>query len=488
MRNKIIIILLIISSVLAGVKVPPAEAQIPPAFWTVPQTNKAYIFAGAWVGASNYRFYMQRGDGQRSRRHYFTIIGGNECLSLNPNENNLSNCLPSAAEEPNVIMPNEREQHRIRMEIPAGGFATETLTFCRGLEQENADCFPAGDGVTFVVSNLSSCATDGSSSYTLTVEADCSGSSCGTTTTHTRQGTFNTCSFPTPTPVATNTPVPSPTSVATATPIPSVTLAPSATPTTGGPTNTPIPPTPTGTVLFCHQNASITLPDVTPIPSGTPAVSTTPAVAEVTIQFTLKFQGVDRANIATEENKTQKIRVTVARQLADPLQDIGLQTILTKTYTDIPITVTGADAAGIALWQGEVPLTGITAGENYSVYIKGPKHLQRKFCQNNPTEQVEAGFPYRCLGTGTISFTQGINTLDFSGVLLQAGDLPSESGQQDGIINAYDVSSIVNILRDGENRNEVPLSIADIDLNGVVNAKDRSYLIETLEEKYGDEE
>jgi len=32
------------------------------------------------------------------------------------------------------------------------------------------------------------------------------------------------------------------------------------------------------------------------------------------------------------------------------------------------------------------------------------------------------------------------------------------------------------------------LMVADMDLNGVVNAKDRSYIIETLEEKYGDEE
>ena len=44
------------------------------------------------------------------------------------------------------------------------------------------------------------------------------------------------------------------------------------------------------------------------------------------------------------------------------------------------------------------------------------------------------------------------------------------------------------MIRNGFSKQPNDLIIADMDLNGVVNAKDRSYLVETLEEKYGDEE
>jgi hypothetical protein len=130
----------------------------------------------------------------------------------------------------------------------------------------------------------------------------------------------------------------------------------------------------------------------------------------------------------------------------------------------------------------------VVAGENYSVLVKGPKHLQRKFCIQNPTDRAEEGFPYRCLGAGTIAIGPDV-TLDFASVLLQAGDLPGgTAGGQDGIVNAYDVSLVLNMIRNGQSEVAGDLTIADMDLNGVVNAKDRSYLIETLEEKYGDEE
>lgn len=222
-------------------------------------------------------------------------------------------------------------------------------------------------------------------------------------------------------------------------------------------------------------------------PTPTPSPTSGPTV-DMTLDFKIKFQGVLLSNIADPNDNTQTVIVTVIKQIADPTSNIGAQTVFSKQYTDISVTTTGeTDANGIALWQGTVPLGQMEPSTAYSILVKGPKHIQRKFCTTNPTEDAEGGYPYRCLGAGTIQLAAGTNTLDFSGVLLQAGDLPGSNGQ-DGVVNAHDVSLVLNMIRNGLSTDPADLAVADMDLNGVVNAKDRSYIIETLEEKYGDEE
>ena len=248
-------------------------------------------------------------------------------------------------------------------------------------------------------------------------------------------------------------------------------------PPTVPPTDTPTePPTPTSIPPYCAQGASITL-------------SEPPATDAGTIRLRLKFQGVDEANIATQENRTQHVRVSVIKQLAETGTGLGLQTISSKTFSDVEVKTTGEkDANGISIWEGTFAPTAIAPGGNYSILIKGPKHLQRKFCENNPTEQAEEGFPYTCKVVGQITLSEQENVLDFSNVLLQAGDLPDTGRGQDGVVNAIDVSLVLNMIRNGFSEAPNDLLISDMDLNGVVNAKDRSYLVETLEEKYGDEE
>lgn len=237
------------------------------------------------------------------------------------------------------------------------------------------------------------------------------------------------------------------------------------------PTSTP-PRTPTPTI---------------PIGGGTPTATKGPSLG--ILKFRIKFQGVALNNIVSVANTTQQVRVFVIKQIADPQTNLGVQTISSTQFNNVVVRTTGdVDANGIAIWEGQVELDGVTADTQYSILIKGPRHLQRKFCENQPTEQAEEGLPYRCLGSGKISLQAGINQFDFSGVLLQAGDLPTTNGLQDGIINLHDVSVVLNMVRSGISTNPADLLVADMDLNGVVNAKDRSYLIETLEEKYGDEE
>lgn len=233
------------------------------------------------------------------------------------------------------------------------------------------------------------------------------------------------------------------------------------------------------------------LPTSTPRPTVTQRPTPTPTVPKQAVgilKFRIKFQGVELANIVDIANTTQKVRVVVVKQIVDQTSK-AVQTISSTAFKDVVVRTTGeTDQNGIALWEGQVEVYDFLVGNEYSLLIKGPKHLQKKFCQNNPQEQPEQGLPYHCVEKGKLTIKEGINTYDFSGVLLQAGDLPTTEGLQDSIINLHDVSALLNMIRDGINTAPENLIIADIDLNGVINTKDRSYLIETLEEKYGDEE
>ena len=231
---------------------------------------------------------------------------------------------------------------------------------------------------------------------------------------------------------------------------------------------------PTDTPAYCSQQSSITL-------SGAQAVD----AGAITLK--VKFQGSFLDNI-TQNNFVKNVKVTVIKQIAEGGTNIGLQTISSKTFNSVTLINTKhKDANGIAIWQGTFTPTGIAPGSNYSILVKGPHHLQRKFCVNNPTEKAEEGLPYICQKPGQISLTQNANVLDFSGVLLQGGDLPGPKGQ-DGVVNAYDISLLLNILNKGTSRDTNDVKTSDIDYNGIVNAKDRSNIIETLEEKYGDDE
>lgn len=274
-----------------------------------------------------------------------------------------------------------------------------------------------------------------------------------------------------PAPAPTNTPAPTSTPVPSSTPAPTVTGAPTLTTTPRPTPTTTVAPSPTSQPIpACTQAANITLP-------GSPATSPT-------LQFRLKLQGVETTNIGREADKLQKVRLSVYKQEKAPTGN-EITTTLIKEFKDVEIKMIENTTNSIAIWKGVLTLSGVNPGSKYVVLIKGPKHLQKKFCVNNPTENIEGGLPYRCLGgDGQITIQAGENLLDFSGVLLQGGDLPT----QDGIVNAYDVSLVINIIENGVSTDAEDLRVADIDLNGVVNAKDRSYLIETLEEKYGDEE
>lgn len=223
---------------------------------------------------------------------------------------------------------------------------------------------------------------------------------------------------------------------------PTVTLTPVATLT---PTATPtVTPTPTTTV---SPTPSVT---ATPTPTGTPPPNT-PVLA-----FKVKFQGVNQKPL-DDKQYTQRVKVRVVKGDFE------------KIYNGVSVT---SNDKGV--FSGSVTLSEVPPDSGYTVFIKGPKHLARKFCVNNQAE--------RCRGTGNITLATGNNNFDFSDVKvnLEAGDLPKD-GVQDGVVNSVDYS--LWKARIGQSLPEA-LAIADVNLDGVINVADWQLMRNTLETKY----
>lgn len=139
--------------------------------------------------------------------------------------------------------------------------------------------------------------------------------------------------------------------------------------------------------------------------------------------------------------------------------------------------------------EGPIPLIDVPAGNNYTIYIKGPKHLQERFCSDTQTG--------RCLaGQGRIILVVGENTFDFSKIALEAGDLPNPNTTpgQDGVVNSIDIE----LLRSHYCRKvaeygfsaciQTDLNIADLDLDGYVFDSDMQLVRNTLSAVYEDDE
>ena len=203
----------------------------------------------------------------------------------------------------------------------------------------------------------------------------------------------------------------------------------------------------------------------TPIPPGgatnTPTpTGTVPPGSEAVLNFSVRFQGVDSGtHKPTDANKTQKLSFRVKKGNFE------------KVFTDVDAVYSDTNGN----WTGSVTLTGVTPGEGYAVFIKGPKHLAKKFCTNNQTR--------RCVTEGSLALNSGKNEYDFTTLPLEAGDLPNpnQGGKQDGVANSVDYS----LARDRWLKNTAQnLAIADVNFDGVINSADTTLIRETIETRY----
>lgn len=195
-------------------------------------------------------------------------------------------------------------------------------------------------------------------------------------------------------------------------------------------------------------NTTVTL---TPTPTKTPTPSPSPT-PNATISVKLRFQGIQSA----PPGKKQTVQITA-------VSNTGNRTI-----------GKGEVIASGAIWIGDIPLTLAGAGE-YRIYVKGPKHIQKRICVLSPEETLPGS--YRCQDDRLLTLKLGKNELDWSKITLMSGDIPP----QDGVINSADLSYIKNNIG---SKDASVLEKADINLDGVVDAQDYSLVVASLAIKY----
>lgn len=202
-------------------------------------------------------------------------------------------------------------------------------------------------------------------------------------------------------------------------------------------------------------------PTETPTPTLTPTRTPTPApTGTVTLNLKLKFQGIRQKPADSRNNMAVKITVVSAN----------------NQRKEATANFTAQNENNIAVWSGTVSFN-IQPGNGYRILVKGPKHIQKKICDQNPSETADG--TYRCF-EGKINLSAGQNNLNFSQITLLSGDLPV----QDGVVNSYDTSLIRNCLNKND---QTCLTNADINLDGAVNAMDYSLVIAALSIKTDEE-
>ncbi|GEM_PF-3342346 len=269
---------------------------------------------------------------------------------------------------------------------------------------------------------------------------------------------------PAPTAILTLTPVPT---SAGGDPIPTLTLT-APTPTLDL-TNTPVPTDPavepTKTTVPTRQPTNT--PALTPspiIPTVSPTSAPVPDSEEkVVVNLRLRFQGIRSA----PRSGIQELPVLVS------IRRFGEDVFIHKA------ALFKVDDRG--LWTGKVEFTsadGFSSG-NYLVYVKGPYHLQKKICDLSARENFPGS--YSCTAGKSIILQAGQINIDLSGITLLVGDLPD----QDGLVNAYDIGLVRNLLGSTEPED---LARADVNLDGIVDITDFVLIQAALSVRYDEGE
>jgi len=183
----------------------------------------------------------------------------------------------------------------------------------------------------------------------------------------------------------------------------------------------------------------------------------------VTLALKIKLQGVTKKPI-----KSEPINVQVK------LGGGGLSA--STAYQIAQFTV---DDSGV--WSGKVSFPSISPGGGYRIYIKGPKHIAKKICDESPSEGK--GGEYHC-GDGKISLKAGDNGFDFSKIIQLGGDLPEAGGKQNGIIDAYDTTFVRTNLGSTD---AAKGAIGDLNLDGIIDTQDYSIIVQSLSIKFDEE-
>ena len=219
------------------------------------------------------------------------------------------------------------------------------------------------------------------------------------------------------------------------------------------------------------QGSSPSIPGATQAPSG-PTPTQGPATS-VSLNLKIKLQGISK-----KPKTADSIKVLIKLAGSTGIQASGSATVTPFATVSQTVTFTVDD---IGDWSGTANFANVPTGGGYKIYVKGPKHIQKKICDSAPTE-VKPG-TYHC-GEGKIVLVAGANTFDFSNITLLAGDLPEAGGAQNGIVDAYDTTFIRTNLGSTD---VTKLTTGDLNLDGIIDTQDYSMILQSLSIKFDEE-
>jgi len=223
------------------------------------------------------------------------------------------------------------------------------------------------------------------------------------------------------------------------------TQAPTATPaTSGSPTSGPSP-------------TSAATPTPRPTAPPLPTAPITPS-GNVQLNLKLKLQGITKKPQDTINKLYVKVTLVSTDSASIKEESYGIFT-----------------SDNNATWSGSVffNVKKSVNSTKFKILVKGPMQVQKKICDMKPTE-TSAGY-YHCV-TPDITITTGVNNLDFTKIVLLAGDLPV----QDGIVNSYDLS----LIRQRLGVTVTGPQIGDINMDGVIDTQDYSLIIYALSTRF----
>ena len=213
--------------------------------------------------------------------------------------------------------------------------------------------------------------------------------------------------------------------------------------------------------------------DSTPTPTPTPPVVSSGNI----LKFNILIRGTrekDEENVCAFTWNPVKVTVIDANGVEKTV-DGTLKKTTEKKEVELPAT------GFTPIWQVEANLGDFTSNENLLVLIKIPKHLQAAFGQDK-----YIGRWVKKVGTigGLTNNSATTPVFDFTGFLIQSGEVVSETGYDEGWLNVRDFSAIKDGVISGS-RDSVACP-SDVNGDGVMNAVDSSLFLGELAQKYGE--
>jgi len=211
---------------------------------------------------------------------------------------------------------------------------------------------------------------------------------------------------------------------------------------------------------------------------STPSPSNTP-LAEVQVALKLRFQGI---MVMPQNTTSQRVKVSLVKE--------GDEQDNSSFYWAEMLP--GYDGT----YKGTIGVDSIDYNAKYYIYVKGPKHLQKKFCDSFPQSNAQ-GF-YSC-GKAKITLHNGQNDFDFSNIKLLAGDLPEQGSVQNEMIDVYDLGIMrqyVPPICDVEGKKQdcteaeiatykqPALIVCDINMDNKIDQQDWSLILASMAVKY----